>query len=187
MSLGSKIIRLRNQNKTYFEICGILECSKAVVSYHCKKAGIGGKTPTDRVKVQEMDLFYKKHTRKETAKFFNVNEYTVKYYCKKDVGRLSSEQRRLNGIVAVNKRRVEVKAKAVEYKGGKCQNCGYSKYIGALEFHHIDPKSKRFSLSSNGFTRKWSDVILEIDKCILLCANCHREEHQKIRLLNKPT
>jgi hypothetical protein len=37
---------------------------------------------------------------------------------------------------------------AVVYKGGKCQCCGYNKYIGALEFHHVDPEQKDFGVSS---------------------------------------
>lgn len=73
--------------------------------------------------------------------------------------------------------RYEQKKKAIEYKGGQCKICGYNKYHGALHFHHLDPKLKDFSLSKTGQTYVWEDVQKELDKCILLCANCHAEVH----------
>ena len=66
---------------------------------------------------------------------------------------------------------------AVEYKGGRCQVCGYDRCIEALEFHHLDPTQKDFGISHKGYTRSWEKVKEEVDKCILLCANCHREFH----------
>jgi hypothetical protein len=66
---------------------------------------------------------------------------------------------------------------SVEYKGGKCSSCGYNKCIAALEFHHLDPSKKDFSISSSGNTRSWNKVKEELDKCVLLCSNCHREVH----------
>lgn len=81
--------------------------------------------------------------------------------------------RREELIRAVAKRRRKIKILAVEYKGGKCQICGYSKYQGALDLHHLG--DKRFGLADKGYTRSWEEVKAEIDKCILLCANCHRE------------
>lgn len=70
---------------------------------------------------------------------------------------------------------------SVAYKGGKCQVCGYDKYIGALEFHHVDPEGKDFGISSKGYTHSWDKVKEEIQKCVLVCANCHREIHAGIR------
>lgn len=64
---------------------------------------------------------------------------------------------------------------AIEYKGGRCQLCGYNKYQGALDLHHIDRYQKEFSISDNGHSRSWERVKRELDKCILVCANCHRE------------
>ncbi len=86
-------------------------------------------------------------------------------------------------VDAVDKRRKTLKIKAIEYKGGKCQNesCGYSKCPDAMEFHHLDPSEKDFSISKTGVTRGWDKVKCELDKCILLCSNCHREIHYNIR------
>lgn len=81
---------------------------------------------------------------------------------------------------AVQKRRDKLKLLAVEYKGGKCCICGYSKYVGALEFHHLNPNNKDFGISSKGYTRSFDLVKKELDKCILVCSNCHKEIHANI-------
>ena len=99
----------------------------------------------------------------------------VKHYLRKDVNsyrcsKCSSE--------AVTKKRRELIAKAVEYKGSKCSICNYNKCITALEFHHVDPSTKLFGIS-DGCTRKWETMKTELDKCILVCANCHRELHSQ--------
>lgn len=81
---------------------------------------------------------------------------------------------------AVIRRRKNVKIKAVEYKGGSCEICGYNKCNEALQFHHLDPTQKDFGISAGGFTRSWEKVKSELDKCIMVCANCHSEIHTGI-------
>ena len=76
---------------------------------------------------------------------------------------------------AVGRWRRRVKQRLVERAGGACVICGYSRYLGALQFHHVDPGSKAFSISRNGTTRSYEEVCREADKCVLLCANCHAE------------
>lgn len=78
-------------------------------------------------------------------------------------------------IQAVKKRRQKIKLMAIEYKGGKCQICGYDKYPGALDLHHLDSSQKSFGIGARGYTRSWDKIQKELDKCILVCANCHRE------------
>lgn len=78
--------------------------------------------------------------------------------------------------MVTNHRRAQ-KEKAVEYKGGCCQVCGYNKYVGALQFHHLDPNEKDFHLAEGGATRSWEKVKDELDKCVCLCSNCHAEVH----------
>lgn len=75
---------------------------------------------------------------------------------------------------AVALRRKAIRLKAIEYKGGKCELCGYNKCIEALEFHHFT-NIKTFGISHKGYTRSWEKVQAELDLCQLLCANCHRE------------
>lgn len=81
------------------------------------------------------------------------------------------------GSEAVQKRREKIKEMSIEYKGGGCERCGYNKCVAALDFHHKDPSQKSFSIGSRGYTRSFEKVKVEIDKCEILCANCHREEH----------
>ena len=85
--------------------------------------------------------------------------------------------RRSYMIKAVQARRRRVRTMAVESKGGCCQICGYDKCLEALEFHHIASDEKDFSISDKGYTRSWEKIQKELEKCMLVCANCHREIH----------
>lgn len=84
---------------------------------------------------------------------------------------------------AVAKRRKKVRQMAIEYGGGCCQCCGYKTSARALSFHHRDPSKKDFGLSANGLTRSWEKTKSELDKCVLVCANCHMEIHEGLRKL----
>jgi len=88
-------------------------------------------------------------------------------------------------IQAVVKRRKKIREMAIKYKGEKCIFCGYDKCIRALEFHHIENNGKDFGISEKGYTRSWDRVKKELDKCILVCANCHRELHAGLRSFPK--
>jgi len=83
-------------------------------------------------------------------------------------------------VNAVRKRRKKIRVMAVAYKGGKCERCGYDRVVEVLEFHHRDPSQKDFGISERGYTRSWERVRSELDKCVLLCANCHRELHVQL-------
>ena len=112
--------------------------------------------------------------------------------CKKDIPTKNFHQRRgkENGSTYCKpctsdqtlERMRSLKSQMIEYKGGCCVRCGYDKYQGALEFHHIDPKMKDFTPSH---LRKYSfddRVKKELDKCILVCSNCHREIHHEMKI-----
>ena len=88
---------------------------------------------------------------------------------------------------AVTKRRRKLKLLLLEYKGGKCIVCGYNKTPWAMDLHHVDETKKEFSMSVRGLTRSWERLKKEADKCVLLCANCHREVHAGIAQLPKET
>lgn len=88
--------------------------------------------------------------------------------------------RKQRSVEAVTRRRRKLKELAITYKGGACMHCGYSKCNAALEFHHLDPSKKDFSISVQGYTRSWEYIKTELDKCILVCANCHREIHANL-------
>lgn len=69
-------------------------------------------------------------------------------------------------------------AKIKQLRGGKCVRCGYDICISALEFHHLNPNEKDFTISNDHF--KLEEAIKESEKCILLCSNCHKEFHANL-------
>jgi transposase len=84
---------------------------------------------------------------------------------------------------AVSRRRRKVKRLLVEEAGGSCGVCGYDRSLAALEFHHLAPAEKSFSLSHRGVARSLEKARLEAKKCVLLCANCHAEVEAGITTL----
>lgn len=70
----------------------------------------------------------------------------------------------------------KIKEKAVQYKGNCCVQCGYQKHYAALQFHHINPNEKDISWTKLRL-RSWDKIQYELDKCILVCANCHSIIH----------
>lgn len=78
-------------------------------------------------------------------------------------------------------RSITRKQKLVSMLGGKCLNCGYSKSLRALDFHHLDPSKKEIRLDSRKLAgSSWKRILKEVEKCVLLCANCHREVHEEM-------
>jgi DNA-binding CsgD family transcriptional regulator len=187
-SIKVSIITLRKQGKSYREIEKELGCSRNTISYHCRKEMLediglsSGKklTEDDIIKLKE---FYKKNTIEETALFFGISRSTVIRY--KDNKRIRYDENEVKklGYKYTKTFRKRMKEKSVEYKGGKCIICEYDRCISALDFHHIDPSKKDFNLSQN-FCKSWDTIKKELDKCVLLCSNCHREVHEGITTLN---
>jgi len=109
---------------------------------------------------------------------------------KVDFYQIKGESIKVNGLCkpclleSNTERRRLVKEKAVEYLGGSCKICGYNKCIGSLDFHHNNPKEKEinYSLFKTIFNKRLTD---ELDKCSLLCSNCHRELHYNDETLGK--
>lgn len=83
------------------------------------------------------------------------------------------------GYIHVKNYRKRLKQWSVDNMGGKCRKCGYSRCIEALEFHHIDPSEKDFTPSQNT-NISHERMRSELQKCIMLCAICHREYHAGI-------
>lgn len=100
----------------------------------------------------------------------------------KDLNLFPIDRERTTSYQSVKKYRKSKKAKCIEYKGGKCCVCGYDKCHEALEFHHLNPDEKDFTISHKNH---WSmnKTKLELDKCALVCSNCHREIHQGITMV----
>lgn len=90
------------------------------------------------------------------------------------------------GAARVAKRRRKVKDILVAEAGGACRLCGYDRYPGALQFHHLDPAQKRFHFAGRGITRSLAILREEARKCVLLCANCHAEVEAGVAFLAAP-
>jgi len=82
----------------------------------------------------------------------------------------------------VNQRRFNKKFRLINYKGGKCELCGYDKNIRVLSFHHKNKKEKHFNISG-AHCRSLEELYKELDTCYLLCANCHLEMHLSQNLI----
>lgn len=75
---------------------------------------------------------------------------------------------------AVVRRRARVREILIAEAGGRCAVCGYDGHHAALQFHHVDPSTKAFTVR-DGDTRSLARMRDEASKCVLLCANCHAE------------
>lgn len=73
-------------------------------------------------------------------------------------------------------KRYTIRPKLIALFGGKCARCGYNECSAALDFHHINPKSKQFTIN-NSCTKNFDRQLAEAKKCALLCSNCHRALH----------
>jgi hypothetical protein len=73
--------------------------------------------------------------------------------------------------------RVQLKRKMVAYKGNRCELCGYDQCLAVLSFHHLPNRQKTFSIAGN-HGHSWARLRRELDKCVLLCQNCHAETHE---------
>lgn len=126
-------------------------------------------------------MFYRVHIKKPYPGFYYRTE------CKKCFNKRCWDNERVrNGLpsmlVAIKKptlnNKFRDKIDAVNKLGGECSICGYKKCLSALEFHHMNPSTKEFGLANARSNKKhFENFDNELEKCILLCANCHREFH----------
>jgi IS30 family transposase len=182
IKVGSEqIIALRNQGKTVPEIAKELGCAKSTVSYHLKINGLGqeNRYVSKELKVEMQSYYDEGHTCQEVADKFKYNIGTIlRFVTTREVIGQTQEERLVSVKNNVINWRKDKKAKLVDYKGGCCQRCGYNKNIKALQFHHRNPKEKDFQIS--GTSLSYEKLLKEVDKCDLLCANCHIEVHDEL-------
>lgn len=105
-----------------------------------------------KTKDRKLDFYHKKNEKVK-----------VSSYCKSCILETNAERRRA------------VKQQSIDYLGGCCSKCGYNKCNSALEFHHLDPNEKDIDYLNQRMS--FEKLKPELDKCILVCANCHREIH----------
>jgi len=131
--------------------------------------------------INDMQLFYDEcKSMRQVSKKFNITKYQIYKILnitKKE--KLDNKTLKKNKVKAVVNCRRENKRKLVEYKGGCCEKCGYDKCIDAFDFHHMDPNQKDFGISAKSYS--FERLKKEVDKCILVCRNCHAELHYEIK------
>lgn len=152
-----KLLYYINNNESIRSISSKENISPSTVRYYLSKFNLKTKNIIKNPKCKfcgetNHDLFMKN------------GKYTSKSLCKKCHSK--------NTVLRFRKN----KERMVAYKGGKCSICGYNKCLGALDFHHLDPKKKDINWIK---IKTWSfeKAKKELDKCILVCSNCHREIH----------
>lgn len=94
--------------------------------------------------------------------------------CKKEFKDYQQRNRTRCGSCNTKIRRFRAKAAALKFLGGKCSNCGWQGNQAALQFHHL--KGKDFTIG-NSANKSWDSIKDEMQKCVILCANCHMIEH----------
>ena len=125
----------------------------------------------------------KKRNKEGCCKFCKKEISASRTYCKECFNGNSWRKKAVDEVtrkkqvlIRVASWRQRTKVKAVAYMGGSCKNCGYNNCTRALTFHHLNPNEKDFSIS--GKSLAWERIKAELDKCVLLCANCHAETHE---------
>lgn len=86
---------------------------------------------------------------------------------------MTNNQNSQNVINFVKRR----KANLIKVFHSKCCICGFSAFQEALDFHHVNPEEKEFGIGTEAITKALDKQLLEMKKCILVCANCHRGIH----------
>ena len=170
--LKNRIISLYKEGKTYNEISKILRCSKGTISYHCSNTIDRSRYSSESIEKYQ-ELYNNGTTLTKISEDFKIS----RQFLSRKLTHIK------NSIVDIdknyNKRKAEyrknIKKQCIEYKGGKCILCNYNKCIRALEFHHLNPLEKDYVIS--GGTKSFNSLKKELDKCILVCSNCHKEIH----------
>jgi hypothetical protein len=113
------------------------------------------------------------------CKICNIEKELSNFYERKD--RKSGVQSMCKSCFSTycSDRWISKKIMAIKYKGSKCNDCelSYPNYPYVIfDFHHLNPKEKDFDWSKLKL-RGESKIKFELDKCVLLCSNCHRIRH----------
>jgi len=174
----TEIVEYREIGLRLIEIYEKLEkrITKENIKIICRKNGL---SYLDRLNEEDINKIREKYKEigklRKVARILGYSFSTVKKNVIDLIEDFNKNKKNISNSESVINWRKRVKIKLVEYKGGKCERCGYNKYVEVLEFHHRDEYEKDFTISG----KSWSYERLknEVDKCIMLCSNCHKEMH----------
>jgi DNA invertase Pin-like site-specific DNA recombinase len=179
----------RLELKTYDEIHKLLGISRDKIIKICREFGLNKPVNHYGVRLKldadEVIKYYQSvKSLRATAKHFKIDKHTLRINYITDDKLIKQSKKTFNEVKnskvkAVISWRKRKKKELVEYKGGCCEKCGYNKSIEVLQFHHLDPNEKDFTISGKSYSIE--RLKKEVDKCILVCANCHIEIHEELR------
>lgn len=172
---------MRLDNKTYEEILNITKISeddlKILFNFYNMNRPSNNLNALLLKKDTVIKLYLEYKNLKKVAKILGVSYTSIRKFIDDDD--LIIRKLEKTGSQSVIDWRKRKKIELVEYKGGKCEKCGYDKSISALQFHHLDPKEKDFTISGKSYS--FERLKKEVDKCIMVCANCHIEIHEELK------
>jgi len=155
-----RLEQLVSEGKSQYEIAKAIGCSQTNVVYWLNKFGLKTVNVSRERKCRLCG-------ETDSNKFYCCKDGRFRYRCREcDKKQIKARYRRL-------------KAEAVVYKGGKCVRCGYDKCLRSLDFHHINPAQKDPDWK-NMRALPLEKLKPELDKCILVCRNCHGEMHEEM-------
>ena len=160
---------LIDKGLSQYSIAREMSCSQTTVRYWLKK--------------HNLKTFVKPLIDENGNRFCNrckeIKHFT-EFYNRNNVEGSSSYCKSCTKEEAINRQK-RFKQDCIDYKGGSCKLCGYNRCNSALEFHHLDPSKKDLTISKVSVTSINDEIRKELDKCVLLCSNCHREVHAGIQ------
>lgn len=164
-----KLTNLVEEGRSIRQIASVVNLSPTTIRYWLKKYGLKTKSNYFVEGDEGGRLCGRCGEKKEREQFYREgkNSNRPQGYCKTCSNKYTIERQR------------RIKRSLLDYKGGKCEKCGYKKCDAALEFHHKDPTKKDFHISKYKNKEFNKTIKKELDKCMLLCANCHREAHNE--------
>lgn len=174
--LKQKVIDLRKEGNTYNQIHEITGVAKSSISDICRPLKLGGNQVVELTPqlIEKAQALYDSIGNIKTV----AAQLGIGYSRLTKVVKLKNTENKITGSQSVVNWRKRTKQRLVEYKGGKCECCGYNRCVEALEFHHLNPSEKDFTIS--GTSKAFETLKKEVDKCIMVCSNCHKEIHAGI-------
>lgn len=171
------LLKLISLNHSTYGMAKALNCSQCNIRHWLKKFGLKSQKIKGSLRNSKghVDPIKANNTHKKCSKCKNLFEFNKSNFYITSTGKVYSRCIRCADEGAIFRQRAR-KSECLNYLGGKCAVCNYNKYQGALEFHHIDPSKKSFAI---GTLKTYSMEVLkpELDKCVILCSNCHKELH----------
>jgi len=186
MSANTYIREISNMNR----ICNWCNIEKNLTEYSTDKRLRDGKRYTCKDCVNKRaalrtltDQNYALRKRINSKNHAKKYPEQIKQRYKNWYENVQTEEKYSERIKINNYRQLKNKEKNLpiinEYKSKGCYVCGYNKCTRALEFHHIDPTQKYKEIGNMLYHNTTEQLVEELKKCVVLCANCHKEHHSR--------